>query len=288
MEERNNMVIFWGLGVLFLGVLIFGTYLLLITSHDEDFHVSFLDVGQGDGILLSEGSLQILIDGGRSEALLRERLADFLPWGDRNIEIILPTHPDADHIGALSEIARIYDVDLVMETDAENDTGVYRSWKSIQEKRLISRDVVRRGDRIIFPGGTVAEVLYPFDGRENKEKDTNASSVVVRLDVGENSFLFTGDLPEEKEKFLDTQDIDVLKVSHHGSKSSTSNAFLDMIHPRDAIISVGNNAYGHPNDEVIEKLRRRDIRILRTDDLGTITYKCKEKQTCEITKEKEF
>ena len=286
MEERNNMAIFWGLGVLFLGVLVFGIYLFLITSHDEDFHVSFLDVGQGDGILLSEGSLQILIDGGRSAILLRERLADSLPWGDSNIEIILPTHPDADHIGALPEIARIYDIDLVMETDAVNDTGVYRSWKSIQEERSISRDVVRRGDRILFPGGSVAEILYPFDGEEKQGRDTNASSVVVRLDVGENTFLFTGDLPEEKEKFIDTQDIDVLKVSHHGSKSSTSDAFLDRIRPRDAIISVGSNAYGHPNNEVIKKLRRRDIRILRTDDLGTIMYICKEGSACEITKEK--
>jgi competence protein ComEC len=126
-------------------------------------------------------------------------------------------------------------------------------------------------------------VLYPTHtfGVAQKDEDTNEGSLVVRFEYGETSFLLTGDLPREEFVLGKTEPVTVLKAAHHGSRFSTSDAFVDMIQPKEAIISVGQNTYGHPHPSVMERLQKRGIRIHRTDEEGSITYQCVDNRRCE-------
>jgi competence protein ComEC len=164
-------------------------------------------------------------------------------------------------------------VGRVLETAQKSESAVFASWQDVINERSIERRYVHQGMRVLFPHGGILEILYPDDGEKITSKDTNASSIVARFDVEGKSFLFTGDLPEEKERFVSAEDIDVLKVAHHGSHSSTAQAWIDRLHPEDAIISVGaKNRYGHPHKEVLDRLTSSGVRVLRSDELGTIIY----------------
>lgn len=258
----------------------------IIYSHSsEQLRVVFINVGQGDSILISQGSQQILIDGGKDGKLLLEKLGKYIPFWDRNIEMVIETHPDADHIGGLIEVFRAYEVDSVMKTKMQSQSQTFKTLEDLIVKENSSIIDAQKGEKIIFGNGAQTEVIFPFDSISDvNAKDTNAASVVVRLDFGENSFLFTGDLPSEQEKIFIENKInikaDVLKVGHHGSKYSSSGEFLDAVRPQDAIISVGkNNSYGHPNQEVLQRLLARKINILRTDEEGDIMYKCQNLST---------
>jgi len=273
----NNIFI-----LLVLSVGMVGIFLWFVRDDGEEMQISFLDVGQGDSIVISHKRLQVLIDGGSEGKVLRERLGQVTSYGDRVVEVILPTHPDADHIGGFSGLLDVYDATYVLETNKESSTGVYRSWMASRDGEETRRIYVRRGTRVRFPNGAVLETLLPYDGRNVGRMESNASSIVSRLTFSEHSFLFTGDLTEVEEKKIDVRDVDVLKVAHHGSKSSTSQDFLDRVRPLDAVISVGGkNRYGHPDESVLDRLDRSGARILRTDELGTITYLC-DKERCEI------
>jgi competence protein ComEC len=261
--------------ILVFVALTLGAHIAFSFSQDTGITVAFLDVGQGDSILLSSGNHQVLIDGGADDSVLRERLSDFLPWGDTTIEVVIATHPDADHIGALAGIADAYEIEMVIETLAEKDTAVFRAWQTAKSKHSIRETVAKRGMRILFSNGASLEVLAPEDGGVVSGVDVNDASVVTRLDYGDHSFLFTGDITDAKENELNLSSVDVLKVAHHGSKSSSSQAFLNRVIPQDSVISVGaNNRYGHPASEVINRLEAIGSRILRTDEMGSIVYRC--------------
>lgn len=264
-----------------------GIYVIATSSNSENFRIVFFDVGQGDGILISSGRKQILIDGGGDEYVLREQLSHFMPWGDSTVEMIIATHPDADHIGALAETFHYYDTHFILETYGEKDTGVYRAWKSLQEDKKIPSFYTKQGERILFPNGAILEVIYPQEKGVYTGSDLNDASIVTKLDFKKQSFLFTGDISSKKEDLLSLGEIDVLKVAHHGSKSSTSDAFLERIKPKDAIVSSGKkNRYGHPTQETLDRLRLHNIRVLRTDEMGSIVYTCfPEKDECEVTRE---
>ncbi len=282
-ENKHYLLILFLFSVAF----VLGIYTILVCSNTGDFRIVFFDVGQGDGMMISSGRKQILIDGGSDSHILREQLSHFMPWGDSTIEMIIATHPDADHIGALAETFRYYDAGFVLDANVEKDTGVYRAWKSLQEEKRISSFHPRQGEKIIFPNGAVLEVLSPQKNGVYTGNDINDASIVTKLDFKEQTFLFTGDISSKKEASLDVGEIDVLKVAHHGSKSSTSESFLDRTKPKDAIISSGkNNRYGHPTQEILARLRLYNVRVLRTDEMGNIIYTCfPEKDLCEVARE---
>jgi competence protein ComEC len=282
-ENKHYLLILFLFSVAFL----LGIYTILVCSNTGDFRIIFFDVGQGDGMMISSGRKQILIDGGSDSYILREQLSHFMPWGDSTIEMIIATHPDADHIGALAETFRYYDAGFVLDANVEKDTGVYRAWKSLQEEKRISSFHPRQGEKIIFPNGAVLEVLSPQKNGVYTGNDINDASIVTKLDFKEQTFLFTGDISSKKEVLLDVGEVDVLKVAHHGSKSSTSESFLDRTKPKDAIISSGkNNRYGHPTQEILARLRLYNVRVLRTDEMGNIIYTCfPEKDLCEVARE---
>jgi len=275
---RNRKTIYYILGLLAALAIIAGV--IVARAKDDSLKVVFLNVGQGDGILIEQGSTQLLIDGGKDTTTLLEGLGKYIPFWDRNIELVVETHPDQDHIGALAGLLGVYQVGTVLKTDMPGGSQTFQHLDEVIAQKHIQVVQAHSGETITFPNGATAEVIFPFGSVADLDpNDTNAASVVIRLTDGKNSFLFTGDLPIQQEDEILAKNInvqaDVLKVGHHGSKYSSSNEFLDAVKPRDGIISVGaNNMYGHPNPEALARLNAHRIRLFRTDQLGDIVYEC--------------
>ena len=240
--------------------------------------VNFFDVGQGDAIFI-EGPQrhQILIDGGPSSIIL-EKLAKEMPFWDRTIDLIILTHPEKDHLAGLIEVLKRYKVENILWTGILRDTSEFKEWEKLIESEGAKIFIARSGQKIKWSRTVLDrfEVLYPFESLAGKEfKDSNNTSIVVKLIFGENSFLFTGDAYKSVERELLTKEIDIdsdiLKVAHHGSKTSSAEEFIEKVSPETAIISVGkDNTYGHPHQEVLETLEKYGIKILRTDLEGDI------------------
>ncbi len=275
-------------------LLVVGAILAGVIFHtrNQKLQVAFFDVGQGDAILISQGSRQILIDGGPSGQKLMEKLGEYVPFWDREIEAIISTHPDADHISGLVDAMKNYTVDQAIESGAKSEAQVFGAYEKIIKEKNIEKQIAARGMKIKISGGAELEIFHPESSMKNiAQKDTNEASVTAKLSFGENSFLFTGDLPVTVENQLMNDNLplfaNVLKISHHGSKSATSAQFLDLVHPQEAIISVGkNNRYGHPAAETLGRLNNKNIKILRTDESGDVVYVCANAHSkCEVTAE---
>jgi len=167
----------------------------------------------------------------------------------------------------------------VLESTAQSESQLYKNYEGLIAQKQIQKIAAVAGMKIKL-NGVEMEILSPHAPvPTGVVKDTNAYSVVARLAFGQNSFLFTGDLPDTEERRLVQSDADlsakVLKVAHHGSKYATTGEFLDAVHPSDAIISVGrNNRFGHPADEALARLKERKINIFRTDEKGDVIYEC--------------
>lgn len=261
-----------------LGLLVvaFGVWLYLIRVQAIETRVVFLSVGQGDAILISQGMNQIIIDGGRDGRLLLSRLGRHIPFYDRTIEALIPTHPDADHIGGLSALLERYQVKTMLDTGARTDTkSAFLFYRDLEREGLETIPALR-GTTVTLPRGGTLSVVFPFAPEPADVPETNEGSVVSRFDYGETSFLFTGDLPDEERFIPDLAEVDVLKAGHHGSRYSTSDALLDQIRPKQAIISVGKNSYGHPHQAVLDRLGAHSVDIFRTDTDGDIVYICRE------------
>ncbi len=274
---KNKKLKFSLLMALLIIVLILG--IIIFYSRNLTLKVAFLDVGQGDAILLSQGNVQVLVDGGRGGKILLERLGEQIPFWDRNIEAIIATHPDSDHIGGLPDALKIYRAKTIIETRAESQSETFVAWRKATDQENAKHLEGLQGMKFLFPGGAKAEILYPFASVPVDAKDKNKDSIVLKVSFGKNDFLLTGDLTQEGENILvdsgENLEAEILKAGHHGSRSSSGEKFLDAVRPREAVISAGkNNSYGHPHREVLERLRARGIKIFRTDEFGTIVYKC--------------
>jgi competence protein ComEC len=281
---RNRKLYLITLAIL---AVIFAYFSYQIYVEAKPLEVIFLDVGQGDSILVQYGTKQILIDGGPSGKTELAELGKYLPYFDREIEVVIATHPDRDHIGGLVDVAKNFRIGKVFATGAEKDTAVFKEWKDIVEYNRIEMLEAMRGDEMNF-GDSKMKIVSPGEAVNAAAGDANNKSVVARLDFGDNSFLFTGDIesPAEREILASGENInvDILKIAHHGSKYSSSEEFLDAASPETAIISVSaNNSYGHPTEAVLDALKARNINILRTDEVGDIIFECKSQNTkCEI------
>ena len=229
--------------------------------------VHFIDVGQGDATLLDLGEEHVLIDGGRYGAAL----AYLQDQGISSLDLVVATHPDADHIGGLDDVISSLGVEEVWDGGTVNDTLAYDAYKSSILTKGLSMSPVRRGEVQAFANGARLEVLSPS---AISNSDLNNSSLVLRLTYGDFSYLFMGDAETEVESALlmngTVLDSDVLKVGHHGSPSSTSQAFAAAVSPGAAVISVGPNSYGHPSQTILDRLQNLGAVIYRTDLTGTI------------------
>jgi competence protein ComEC len=268
------------LSVLSLVTLLLWGYALLASGHGSSggraLSVSFLDVGQGDAILIeSPTGIQMLIDGGSGKSILAE-LSDVLPFYDRHIDILLATHADQDHVGGLPFVLERFDVDYIVTTDVTADTATYRAFEEYVQDEGAERIRALLGTHIDIGGGAVLDILFPETALEGSAP--NDASVIAKLTYGDTTFLFAGDAPESVENYLarrsvEELDVDVLKVSHHGSRTSTSALFLSATTPDIAVISAGEgNQYGHPHEEVVSLLKEFGATILRTYEEGTITF----------------
>lgn len=263
------------IGVLVLVVVLM---LLVFTSQSED-KVVFLDVGQGDAILLQSGARQVLVDGGPGMDVLR-RLGEEMPWFDRRIEVVVLTHPQSDHMEGLLHVLERYDVGMVLLPKAISSTQMQKVWLD----RIIDKGIPYRfawsGQEISFDNLKLS-IINPFDVLEAEaatRASVNNASVVMRVDYNEMSFLLTGDIERRVEKIVmervdkEVLNVDVLKVGHHGSKSSSRKELIDVVAPQMAVISVGgDNKYGHPHKDVLDRLA--DVLIMRTDQSGSVRFK---------------
>lgn len=240
--------------------------------------VAFLNVGQGDAIFIqAPNGTQLLYDAGPpSGAVLRE-LSRLMPFWDRSIDVLVLSHPDADHIGGALDVLNRYHVDVVLESGASSTSSVYRDEEKLIGTKHIPELLARTHMEISLGGGVFADILYP--DIVTPTEDTNDASVVMRLRYGSTSFMFSGDLPQRGEyQVLKLErsilpPVDVLKLGHHGSRTSSSEAWLSTLHPEVAIISAGlHNRYGHPHKEVLDLLTKLRIPSLATFTDGTITF----------------
>jgi competence protein ComEC len=248
------------------------------TMPDQRLRVSFLDVGQGDAILIQKGSQQVLVDGGPSPQALNLALGKEMPFWDRTIELVVLTHPHADHLTGLVEVLRRYRVDKALYPDVDDGSPLYGEWL-----RLVGEDtqatIARAGEEIDLGDGVIIEVLNPqTPPLVATDSDADNNGVVLRLTNGRVSFLLTADIQREGEIGLLASQAElgstVLKVAHHGSKTSTTPEFLAEVSPVAAVISVGENSFGHPSGEVIGRLAEElgEDNIYRTDEIGTIEF----------------
>jgi competence protein ComEC len=239
--------------------------------------VAFLDVGQGDSILIQSPNGQtMLIDGGRSIDLAQSVIIPKMKeWGARQVDVLVPTHPDQDHIAGLAGVLESYPVKLVALTGQIHSTKIYeRLLTDIRDKNIEALKV-RTGTAIPFDPSVKIEVLNPDDAEVDSD-DTNDASIVIKLTYGSTSFLLTGDAEMPANKAMLDRGFDVrstvLKLGHHGSRTSTDEAWLAKVQPQLGIISAGkDNSYGHPHPEVIAALEKLKIPYIRTDEHGTIT-----------------
>ena len=254
---------------------------VVLTMPDDKLHVSFLDVGQGDAILIQTPDLQnILIDGGPDPQKINLELSKKLPFWDRTIDLMICTQPQADHITGLVEVLRRYKVKQVLEPGVPYESSVYNEWLKLVEEGQIKHNIARAGQEIDLGQGIKIEALNPpLELFEGTSHDVDNNGVVLRLSWSKVSFLFTADIRQEAEFELIGQRANlrstVLKVAHHGSKTSTSPQFLAAVDPEIAVISVGlDNPFGHPSTEVVERLidRLGEEKVYRTDTNGTIEF----------------
>jgi len=240
--------------------------------------ISFLDIGQGDATLISEGSYQILIDGGPDGRKLLEEVGRQMPFWDRTIELVIATHPDSDHIDGLVDLVQNYSVTEFWGVQIERDTSVFAALERNLRNRHVRVRHPERGWKVTLPSGASLDVIYPFvaDDVVAFADEPNNASISAIFTAGTDKFFLAGDLHKEVEELLPVSDeITVLKASHHGSSTSTSQTLLNRLTPRDVVISAGRgNRYNHPRDEVVSRVEKSVENIYRTDLDGTIHYEC--------------
>jgi beta-lactamase superfamily II metal-dependent hydrolase len=234
----------------------------------EEIKIHYIDVGQGDSELIQIGDKNILIDAGTSD---KKALNYLKSIGITKIDYAIATHPHEDHIGSMDDVVKALDIGTFYAPKATNTTKTFENLANALKNKNLKFTVPKSGDTLTIGDATLT-FLAP---NSEKYEDLNNYSIVVKLKYGNNSFIFMGDAEDVSEgeilqKQLDVQ-ADVIKIGHHGSHSSSTQAFLDKVNPKYAIISCEKgNDYGHPHKETLTKLNAKNISVFRTDLNGTI------------------
>jgi competence protein ComEC len=250
-------------------------WMAALSAPDSRVHITFFDVGQSDSILIETPSgRQILIDGGSDPRKIAHHLGKRLPFWDRSLDAVVLTHPEEDHLAGLVEVAKRYELGIVFEGLGQKGKPLYQEWSEVLEERGVQVVWVRAGYRVPVEENIMLEVLGPPERAIEGSSATNDNSVVLRLVCGEVEFLLPGDIQQRGEWWLlesgQLLRSDVLKVAHHGSGMSSSSRFLAGVSPTVAVISVGDNTFGHPSEEVGSRLDEFNINVLTTKERGNI------------------
>lgn len=239
------------------------------TDGSGEMSVHFIDVGQGDATLVVCGGHAMLIDAG--DGSVGTLVQNYLQkQGVSKLDYLILTHPDADHIGAAPVIITKFDIDTVLMSDYEKDNMTYRKLiQALDDKRL------KYETPSVGAVYSLGEASFTILGPNGGYTDPNNASVALLLEHGANTFLFTGDAEEEAEEDILNSGIgihaDVYQAGHHGSRTSSSQAFLDAVSPEYAVISCGqDNEYGHPHAQTLNSFRKMGTRVFRTDEQGSI------------------
>lgn len=236
---------------------------------DSTLEVHYMDVGQGDATLIICDGEAMLIDGGNNDK--GTAVQSYL--NSQNVtalKYVVGTHPDADHIGGLDVVITKFDCDTVLLSSEEKDTATYRDVLDAIDYKGCKKVSPKVGEEY-----SLGSAEFTIVGPSEENSDSNNNSIALVIEHGENRFYFQGDASKEEEidilKSGRELDADVYMVGHHGSKTSTSDELLSAVNPNYAVISVGEgNSYGHPNAEVLNKLRKKGVSVFRTDEQGTI------------------
>src|SRR3989338_11487995 len=239
---------------------------------------AMLDVGQGDALFIeSPTGTQVLFDAGPPRKIMSQ-LARVMSLFDRTIDAIVITNPDQDHIGGFPDILKVYKVGGVFEPGTFNDSKIYQNLEQEIKDKKIPKILAKRGMRLHIGPGAVIDILFP--DRDVSLWDSNDGSIVAKLTYGKTSVMLTGDATAETEKIILEEFSSlqlwstILKVPHHGSRTSSSVAFVKAVSPSYALISDGkDNKYGHPHQDTLDTLTLFGAKIFRTDLLGTIIVK---------------
>ena len=239
-------------------------------------HVVFFDIGQGDSIFIeSPTGTQVLVDGGPDSTVLR-RLAKYMSYFDRTIDMIVPTHPDSDHVSGLIDVLDRYQVDHILMTENTSDTATFKRLQDAIAEEGAPITTARTNEVFALGGGVTLRVLSPAINPSGW--DTNRSSIVLQLQYGSSTVMLTGDAPAAIEQqlvsvFGDELKSSVLKPGHHGSRTATSEAFVQAVDPTYAVISAGaHNRYGHPTQEVMDRLWAHHVTVYSTIDDGSVEF----------------
>lgn len=238
--------------------------------------VSFLAVGQGDAILIeTPDGKELLVDGGRDSAVIRE-LSKRRGLLDREIDMVVATHPDLDHVAGLVDVLGRYVVDTILMTENEGGSSAAQAFKEAAEAE--GAEIIYADAGHVLPLGEAVSLQIFAPAGDESQLESNAASIVLRVVYGDVSFMLTGDAPMEIENYLVKTyglqlESDVLKLGHHGSKTSTSDDWLDMVAPQYAVVSAGiDNRYGHPHQEVMQRVFKRNIETSHTGTDGTVVF----------------
>jgi beta-lactamase superfamily II metal-dependent hydrolase len=261
---------------LFLAV-IFIWQAVYLENPNKTLTVAFLDVGQGDSIYIeSPTHQQMIIDGGPNGTILSE-IGKLMPWYDHYIDVILITHSDSDHYAGFIDLLRRYDVGLVIESGVAGTSPSYKVFEDIISQKNIKKVIARRGQSVKLTDDIHFDVLFP--DRDVAKLNVNDASIIGQLVYGSSTIMFMGDAPIETEEYVLLLDgprvkSDILKVGHHGSKTSALEPFFSAVAPQYAVISAGlNNRFGHPNQETLDIFQKLGVKTLITFNLGTIIFK---------------
>ncbi len=259
---------------------IFGLVVYSVILHENRHGMltfAVLNIGQGDALFIeSPTGTQVIVDGGPGKNLMRE-ISSVVPWYDRHIDMIVVTNPDRDHYEGFIPLLDKYKVDAVLESGTASPTDTYAYLEDKFSKKRIQKTIALRGQKIDLGGGAYLEVLFP--DRDVSGLSSNSGSIVMRLVYGETSVMLQGDSTSAIEHFLtnlatSTLQSTILKVGHHGSKTSTSEEYVSRVSPKWAVISSGaNNDYGHPHKETVQTLEKFHIENLDTCNNGRIIFK---------------
>ena len=275
--------------VVSLLLIVLGTiWLAVFSSPDAYLHIVACDVGQGDAILMQNGSSQVLVDGGVGSRVL-DCLGKYMPFWDRQIEIIVLTHPQADHFSGLIEVFKRFKVGYFLAPGVDNSTQGYQVLKDLvmsSQVQIVNPsegmnvrlgkmylDIINPTSKLLASEnvlGSVGEI-----GMFTTTRDLNDFSVVFNLTFGSFDAILTGDIGQEREKAILTtgkiKEVEYIKIPHHGSRNGLTKEFLDATSPSVAVISVGaKNTYGHPHKEILDMLKTAGVKVLRTDEMGDV------------------
>ncbi len=265
----DNWIILLGLFLLIFNLFVWKQ--IVFYGPNENLEVYFLDVGQGDSqLIFLPGGVKVLIDGGPNSKILDE-LALILNPIDRYIDLVILSHPQMDHFGGLIDVLKRYQVGVFIFNGRKGTASAYQELEEIIKKNEIATVVLGAGDKIKHNENQF-NILSP-----SKEflssNELNDTSLVINFNSQGAKILFTGDIDSRIESYLVKKydlDIDILKVSHHGSRFSSSKKFLEEASPKISVIGVGRNFYGHPTRQVLDRLARIGSQVFRTDKNGIV------------------